>query len=350
MPSSIDTAILRALHLEASSAKISTHGGSGFASTFRITAPTTSVFVKQSSSSGAEIMFQGEHASLNAIHDVVPSLCPKAFAWGKLEQSGGYFLATEFLNLGGGLSRTRGVVSKGSGMSLAQKLAKLHTTPVPVPEGFDSPQFGFPVATCCGDTPQENTFTASWADFFGKRRLLVILERGEKNNGNDLELRRVVECTVQEVVPRLLRDGHLGGKEGIRPVIIHGDLWSGNKSKGSFVGRDNTTPDEPDPIEDVVYDPASCYAHQEFDIGIMSMFGGFSSSFWKEYHDIVPKTEPVEEYEDRVALYESVSVALSLPGFFSSERPLETDTNFSITISITGPFSVVATKAVQWAY
>ncbi|KAJ9604537.1 hypothetical protein H2200_010650 [Cladophialophora chaetospira] len=305
MPSSIDPAIFRGLNLEASSAKISTHGGSGFASTFRITTSTTSVFVKQSSSPEAEVMFQGEHASLNAIHDAVPSLCPKSFAWGKLEKGGGYFLVTEFLDLGGGRSRTRGSASPGSGMSLAQKLAKLHTTPAPKPNGFDSPQFGFPVTTCCGDTPQNNTFSSSWAEFFGKQRLLTILERGERKNGKDPELRKLVDRTVQEVVPRLLRDGHLGGKEGIKPVVVHGDLWSGNKSKGSFVGRDKASPDEPGAIEDVVYDPSSCYAHHEFDFGIMSMFGGFNSSFWKEYHDIVPKTEPVDEYDDRVALYES---------------------------------------------
>ena len=161
MPSAIDPAILRALGLEASSAKITPYSGSGFASTFRITTPTTSMFVKQSSSSGADVMFEGEHVSLNAIHDAVPSLCPKSLAWGKLEKNAGYFLATEFLDLGAGLSRRRGNASKDSGMSLAQKLAKLHASPAPVPEGFDPPQFGFPVTTCCGNTPQDNTFTSS---------------------------------------------------------------------------------------------------------------------------------------------------------------------------------------------
>ena len=34
------------------------------------------------------------------------------------------------------------------------------------------------------------------------------------------------------------------------------------------------------------------------------MFGGFSSSFFREYHAICPKTEPVSEYDDRVSLYE----------------------------------------------
>ena len=311
MPSSsVDPAILRALTLDASS-KISTHGGSGFASTFRLTTPSTSVFVKTSSSSGAAVMFEGEHASLNAIHDAVPSLCPKSFAWGELD-NGGYFLATEFLDLsgrGGSLlsSRTRGAASNkgGSELSLAQKLAKLHSTSAPVPDGYETPQFGFPVQTCCGDTPQDNTYTPSWADFFAKQRLLAILERGEKNNGPDPELRRAVERTVSEVVPKLLADGHLGGKDGIKPVVVHGDLWSGNKSKGSFVGRDQVNPEEAGAVEDVVFDPSACYAHSEYDHGIMNMFGGFGSAFFKEYHAILPKTAPENEYEDRVALYES---------------------------------------------
>ena len=36
----------------------------------------------------------------------------------------------------------------------------------------------------------------------------------------------------------------------------------------------------------------------------MSRFGGFGGDFLKEYHSICPKTEPVEEYDDRVMLYE----------------------------------------------
>jgi protein-ribulosamine 3-kinase len=310
----IDPAILRALNIDASSAEISTHGGSGFASTFRIITPTTSIFVKQSSSPGAEIMFQGEHASLNAIYNAVPSLSPRSFAWGKLESEVGYFLATEFLDLNAGFSRRKDSGNKGSELSLAQKLAQLHSAPAPIPEGYEHPQFGFPVATCCGDTPQDNTFTSSWAEFFGKRRLLAILERGEEKNGRDAQLRMLVERTIADVVPKLLGDGHLGGSEGIKPAVVHGDLWSGNKSKGSFVGRDSSTPAETGPVEDVVFDPSSCYAHHEYDFGIMHMFGGFGSSFWREYHHLIPKTEPVEEYDDRVALYECVGLFRSLLG------------------------------------
>jgi fructosamine-3-kinase len=248
-------------------------------------------------------MFAGEHASLNAIHAVVPSLCPRSLAWGNLDGRDAYFVATEFLDLSSARSsstRAKGL-SSGSDLSLAQKLARLHTTPAPTPEGYSGPQFGFPVPTCCGSTLQDNTWTASWADFFAKRRLLAVMEHGERSNGPDAELRRLVERTATDVVPWLLGDSRLGGAEGVKPVTVHGDLWSGNHGRGTFVGRDGQCDGA---VEEVVFDPSSCYAHSEYELGIMQMFGGFGGSFMKEYHDLVPKTEPVEEYEDRVRLYE----------------------------------------------
>jgi fructosamine-3-kinase len=116
-------------------------------------------------------------------------------------------------------------------MSLAQKLAKLHSTPAPIPDGYEKPVFGFPVSTCCGDTEQENGFKESWAEFYAENRLRGVLRKAEANNGADGELRTLVEQIVSKVVPRLLVDGHLkDGKTGgsIVPVVVHGDLWSGN--------------------------------------------------------------------------------------------------------------------------
>ncbi|ERF77022.1 hypothetical protein EPUS_06890 [Endocarpon pusillum Z07020] len=316
MPPPVDPAILRALSLDPSTTKIASHGGSGFSSTFRLattTKPLKSFFVKTSPSPDAALMFEGEHASLNAIHSAVPSLGPQSFAWGKLDsQPNSYFLATEFIDLSS-RRRSTSKTGGGSGMTLAQKLAKLHTTPAPIPSNYNTPQCGFPVPTCCGDTPQPNQpYTTSWPDFFAKNRLLFILERGEGRNGKDPELRSLVEKTASKVVPRLLGEGHLGGPEGIAPVVVHGDLWSGNHSRGTFPGRQaQASPDTNGAdgeveagIEDIIYDPSSTYAHSEYELGIMKMFGGFGSGFYREYHDLVPKTEPVGEYDDRVALYE----------------------------------------------
>jgi protein-ribulosamine 3-kinase len=35
----------------------------------------------------------------------------------------------------------------------------------------------------------------------------------------------------------------------------------------------------------------------------MRLFGGFGADFFAEYHKIVPKSVPVEDYEDRINLY-----------------------------------------------
>jgi fructosamine-3-kinase len=196
------------------------------------------------------------------------------------------------LDLSPGRSSTSGTKVQ----SLAEKLAKLHTTPAPIPEGYSNPQFGFPATTCCGDTPQDNTYKESWADFYANQRLRFILGRSEKSNGEDGELRKLVEQTASQVVPRLIGDGHLNNGKGVTPVVVHGDLWSGNASKGIIGGQGEA--------QGVIFDSSACYAHNEFELGIMKMFGGFGGSFLQEYHKLCPKTEPVDEYEDRVALYE----------------------------------------------
>lgn len=86
----------------------------------------------------------------------------------------------------------------------------------------------------------------------------------------------------EKVIPRLL-----GNVRGDVPALVHGDLWSGNAMGG------------------MVIDPCSSYSSREFEAGIMRMFGGFGRGFWQEYWKECPKLEPVGEYDDRVALYES---------------------------------------------
>ncbi|KAF2757429.1 Ketosamine-3-kinase [Pseudovirgaria hyperparasitica] len=295
-----DPAVLEVLSLSEGNVTVEDHGGGGgssSASTSKIISKQDDgtkleYFMKTGSGKDAEIMFQGEHASLNAINAVVPSLCPKSHGSGPFSSDANtFFLVTDFLNL----SARSNLSADDEPASLAEKLAQLHTTPAPIPDGYDSPMFGFPVPTCCGDTPQDNTFNASWADFYANSRLRFILERAESANGVDDELRRMLETVASIVVPRLIGDEHLNGGRGVTPVVVHGDLWSGNAGRGR-IGDD-------DVVQEVVYDPSACYAHSEYELGIMKMFGGFGDVFLREYHRACAKTEPVGEYEDRVELY-----------------------------------------------
>ncbi|CBX94901.1 hypothetical protein LEMA_P113160.1 [Plenodomus lingam JN3] len=202
------------------------------------------------------------------------------------------FLAIEFLHL-----TSRSTSKSRTAKSLATKLAKLHTTPAPVPVGYDKPAFVFLVTTFCGDTPQRDTFKESWVDFYAKNLLMFILGRAETKHGKDKDLRTLVENTAYKIAPQIIGDMHLNSGDGVAPVVVHGDLWSGNAGT-RVIGNIKGEP------EDVTYDPSACYAHSEYDLGAMKMFGGFNASFIKEYHELCPRTESVHEYEDRVSLYE----------------------------------------------
>ena len=283
----VDSAIVKALGISSDQARIKNHGGSGFSQTLKLIvtkdSSSSSYFVKVGGPDSAT-MLEGEHASLNAINSIDPSFCPAPQAFGPLASGRGYFLITDFLDLSAAASNPK---------EFAPKLAHLHAAPTPVPEGYSAPQFGFPLPTACGDTVQDNRYAQSWAEFYGDRRLRGVLKACEKTNGKDEELEGLVERTVSQVVPRLLRDGHLTCPDGsaTKPSLVHGDLWSGNH------GRTEEG--------EVVYDPSSSWSHAEFEWGIMKMFGGFGKGVEEEYYKSMGgKDKPVEEWADRVRLYE----------------------------------------------
>ncbi|OAX85321.1 hypothetical protein ACJ72_00286 [Emergomyces africanus] len=308
----LDQAVVDHLHLDAANTTVSrTGGGCSSASAAQISTKLSDgtekrFFMKTATGPAGKVMVQ-EDASLKAIHAVVPTLCPQSFGWGSLSSPSSastYFIVVDFLDPSSppspprrnpGHDHDHDPFHQLPRKSLAEKLAQLHTTPAPVPEGYSTPQFGFPVTTCCGDTPQDNSYKSSWASFYAENRLRFIMQRAEAGNGQDSELRRLVERTISHVVPRLIGDEHLNNGKGVTPVVVHGDLWSGNAGRGSLAGRR---------VEEVIYDPSSFYGHSEYELGIMRMFGGFGGRFLEEYHRLCPKTEPVGEYEDRVALYE----------------------------------------------
>lgn len=122
----------------------------------------------------------------------------------------------------------------------------------------------------------------------------------EKANGEDGELGGLVERVIEEVVPRLLGDGHLMTKEGgkVRPSLVHGDLWSGNH------GRAKVKRDGKEETREVVFDPSASWSHAEFEWGIMKMFGGFGGVEEEYYKAMGGKDRPVEEWGDRVKMYE----------------------------------------------
>nr|ODN95382.1 fructosamine kinase [Cryptococcus depauperatus CBS 7855] len=156
---------------------------------------------------------------------------------------------------------------------LGRKLANMHSIPPTGTEGY-SGDYGFAVPTHCGATEQDNTWETNWEVFFRDRRLGYLIRKIDDKQLTDLwgELRA-------KAVPLLLGSFHPPPK----PVILHGDLWSGN------AGYDKLT------CQAVIFDPASYYGHNEADLG-------FSQEFYDEYHQIHPRSEPY--YQERQKLYE----------------------------------------------
>ena len=172
------------------------------------------------------------------------------------------FLVMEFLESG---------YSSASDEKLGRGLAKIHQ--------FTHPQFGFLNNNYCGATLQNNSYINNWAEFFRENRIQFLL--------NLIEKERPLPASEMVVYEKLLsRIENLIPKETI-PVLIHGDLWSGNymiSEKGP-----------------ALIDPASYYADREMEFAIMTMFGGFSQLFYDAYNEINPLPA---DWKQRNSLYQ----------------------------------------------
>ncbi|KAL9628616.1 MAG: hypothetical protein Q9204_005779 [Flavoplaca sp. TL-2023a] len=243
--------------------------------------------------------FAHEFESLSAIHEVITSFCPRPLAHGKITGSAKGYLLSEFIHE---TVSTDTQVFQIFRSSFAQKLALLHLArrkpnlvcrPSKEIFGFHVPTY---VAGALYIRGKKNYWTQTWSTFFVDFRLRPIWLAAKRKRMPQRSQKRLYRCILKTVVPRLLRSGHLGGEHGIEPALVHGELWSENKIRGS-TGR-------ADHAEDMVFNPASFYAHSEYELAAMRMFGEYSSGFFKEYHLLVPKTRPVEEYEARQTLYQ----------------------------------------------
>ncbi|XP_021353945.1 ketosamine-3-kinase-like isoform X2 [Mizuhopecten yessoensis] len=232
-------------------------------------------------STKARLMFDGEYASLQAMHATGVVRVPKPM---KVidNPKGGAMLAMEYLDIKH-LSRHAG--------SLGEAMARLHLSNseaerrVVKVEGYVGRSeegqyvsgFGFDVVTCCGYLPQDNTWDKSWQSFYANK-LDFQLKKIEKEY-NDKEARELWS-KLQLQLPKFF--------EGlvIKPALMHGDLWGGN------AGELDDCP--------VVFDPASFYGHSEYDLAIAQMFGGFSERFFNSYFKLLPKQPG---YSDRLELY-----------------------------------------------
>ncbi|KAI9512538.1 fructosamine kinase PKL/CAK/FruK [Russula earlei] len=279
-------------------------------------------FAKAGSSSERE-QYVGEAESLRAIALAAPGLAPSLLAFGFVDENGEVIEEghrdgraagsagpagrddSESWSSSEGSSGARSRSQPGSGTDGSPFFISEYKDISPLTErsgailgrrlatevhGHASPAgalgcgYGFGVPTFCGATRLRNGWYETWERCFDA--LIGDLLSTLSTRGGHSDLCRSGQEVRQRVIPALL------GPLQIKPVLLHGDLWSGN------TGTDATTG------EPFMFDPSSFYGHNEADLAIARIFGGIPRSFFQEYHKHMPKTEPTEQYELRGDLYE----------------------------------------------
>lgn len=244
--------------------KGSSLGGSGWSSTSRWSTEDAKSFFVKTSSRKYEKMFRGEAEGLRAMYGLSESLrIPKVLHGGDYEDGRGSFIVMEYMEIRG----------RGDQKELGRAMGQLHSV--------EFPQFGFDVDNTIGATPQPNTWSDTWIDFYRDYRL-----KHQLNLAGDSSLDRL----AQDLLPRLSE--FFSDDEVIKPSLIHGDLWSGN------IG---STPEGP-----TIFDPACYYAHHEAEWG-MSWCASFSPAFWEGYREIIPESPGFKKRRPLYELYHQLN-------------------------------------------
>lgn len=207
-------------------------------------------------------------------------IIPEVFAAKETDDSPG-FLVLEHLETGSS--------SPGDDQVLGRGLAIIHK--------YSKEKFGFYNNNYCGSTPQNNSWTTNWIEFFRDNRLGRLLDLIQKN--------RPLSSSELSIFHKLLdKIPHLLPAES-QPALIHGDLWSGNymmTSKGP-----------------ALIDPAAYYADREMEMGIMTMFGGFSQRFYDAYNEINPLPSHWKERNSLYQLYHVLNHYYLFGGGYGSQ-------------------------------
>ena len=183
------------------------------------------------------------------------------------EIDGDAYLLLSFLNEG----------TQGSQADLGSLVAKMHQQQQPDGKfGFDLPYEG-------GDVSFNNNWSDSWMTIFVERRLDHLKDR-LVNQGLWIEDDVQTYHKVREKIVSSLRN-HTS-----KPSLLHGDLWGGN-----YMFLENGQP--------ALFDPAPLYGDREFDLGITTVFGGFTQAFYDAYNKHYPLSKGANERLEFYRLY-----------------------------------------------
>lgn len=141
---------------------------------------------------------------------------------------------------------------------LGRGLAQLHQ--------LTNSKYGFTGHNYCGATLQDNSFKTSWIEFYTENRIAHLIRLIRHSRSWTSSDENITSLFLKEI-PGLL-------PEVSKPSLIHGDLWSGNYMYTTKAPA--------------LIDPCVSYCDREFELGMMTMFGGFSPTVFDAYNEYFP--------------------------------------------------------------
>ncbi|OAL43082.1 hypothetical protein IQ07DRAFT_650360 [Pyrenochaeta sp. DS3sAY3a] len=277
----LDPAVLKALPSGWTLEEVTEHGSSSWSSGYRLSLTRgdkeKEFFLKVGYRPQHAEMALGEYESQKALAEHLPnnSVVPIAYGTFKQDPTKSFFLTTY-----------RELTNKlPTDNELVEVMVKLH-------QGSSSPtgKFGFHVTTFNGHVPLQNRWCDSWEQWYS-RQLQSDITWEQTVRGVDPEFNLVAKEFFKKVIPRLLRPLQSGGRS-IKPTLVHGDLWQGNAQFDKETKRL------------ILFDSCCCYAHNEMELHMMRQSRyRFNNTYVQRYKKLIQPSEPVEDFDDRNALY-----------------------------------------------
>ena len=181
-------------------------------------------------------------------------------------------------------------LSPASAATLGTALAAQHRMP--------QPRFGWPRDNFIGATPQRNTESDDWLDFWRTNRLVPQLRLAAHNRLPskmiDRGERLAADCDALFTMHQPVKS------------LLHGDLWGGNASMLA-----DGTP--------IVFDPAVYVGDRECDLAMTQLFGGFPPDFHAAYVEAWPLTDSYNVRRDFYNLYHVLNHANLFGGSYVAQ-------------------------------
>ncbi|NJX16249.1 fructosamine kinase family protein [Tamlana crocina] len=257
--------------------RVSTVHGGDISTAYKIETVTNAYFLKTNQVSKALNMFEIEANGLQLIANTNTIKTPKVLAYNRFDNHA--FLLMEFIE-----SKSP---SAKDFEHLGQQLAQLHQC--------DSENFGLDTDNFIGSLPQSNTQHSNWVDFYIHERLHPQFKLAHRKS-----------LLASSEIPSVEKMGNSLSQlfKNIKPSLLHGDLWSGN-----YLISEDDTP--------YLIDPAVYFGHNEVDIAMSKLFGGFGESFYQVYAEIIPFSN---ETSARMEIYQLYYLLVHLNLFGNSYR------------------------------